>query len=66
MVLWSVTFLGQQGSLNETFKVVTLHGTLDLSAIVLAGGAGFVMGNSILFQVLIPECPHLNTGRLKG
>ncbi len=43
------TFLAQQGFMQKAFLVVMLHGTLELSAIVIAGAAGFVMGNSILF-----------------
>ena len=35
--------------LKEALLVVFIHGTLELSAIVLAGAAGFVMGNSLLF-----------------
>ena len=36
------TFLSQEGFMEEAFKVVMLHGTLELSAIVVAGAAGFV------------------------
>lgn len=35
--------------LFESLLVIYIHGALELSAIVLAGGAGLVMGNSILF-----------------
>lgn len=38
-----------EGVLFEASKNVWLHGTIELSVIVIAGCAGLVMGNSILF-----------------
>ena len=32
-----------------SFLTIWIHGTLEISAIVIAGAAGFVLGNSILF-----------------
>lgn len=43
------TFLIQEGVGKAAFLTVLIHGTLELSAIVIAGCAGFIMGNSILF-----------------
>ncbi|MEL6588599.1 MAG: stage II sporulation protein M [Bacteroidota bacterium] len=43
------TFFHQYGVLMEALPIIYIHGTLELSAIVIAGGAGLVMGNSILF-----------------
>ena len=43
------TFLFQQDYLFESLLVVYIHGTLEISAIIIAGGAGLVMGNSLLF-----------------
>lgn len=60
------TFLAQQGFLNESFKVVMLHGTLELSAIVIAGAAGFVMGNSILFPGTYSRMASFKKGAIKG
>lgn len=60
------TFLGQQGYMNEAFKVVMLHGTLELSAIVLAAGAGFVMGNSILFPGTYSRMDSFKRGAIEG
>lgn len=42
-------FFYQQGLLDVSMLSIWLHGTLEISAIVIAGGAGFVLGNSILF-----------------
>jgi uncharacterized membrane protein SpoIIM required for sporulation len=35
--------------LSKSLLVVWIHGTFEISAIVLAGAAGFVLGNSLLF-----------------
>lgn len=35
--------------LKEALLVIFIHGTLELSAIVIAGTAGFVLGNSFIF-----------------
>jgi uncharacterized membrane protein SpoIIM required for sporulation len=35
--------------LAKSLLVVWIHGTFEISAIILAGAAGFVLGNSLLF-----------------
>ncbi len=42
-------FFYKNGILTTSLSGVFIHGALELSAIVIAGMAGFVMGNSILF-----------------
>jgi uncharacterized membrane protein SpoIIM required for sporulation len=42
-------FFYQKGVLTESLLAIWIHGTLEISAIVIAGGAGLVMGNSFLF-----------------
>lgn len=42
-------FFYQKGLLLTSFLTIWIHGTLEISAIVLAGAAGLVMGNSLLF-----------------
>lgn len=42
-------FFYQYSLLQKALMVVMIHGTLELSAIVIAGAAGFVMGNSFIF-----------------
>jgi len=44
-----MTFFYTKGLLFEASKSVWLHGTIEISVIVIAGCAGIVMGNSILF-----------------
>lgn len=43
------TMFYNQGLLFEASKNVWLHGTIEISVIVVAGAAGLIMGNSILF-----------------
>lgn len=39
----------QQGFLAESLLVVFIHGTLELSAIIIAGAAGLTLGSGILY-----------------
>ncbi|MDX1672624.1 MAG: stage II sporulation protein M [Balneolaceae bacterium] len=52
--------------LGEALKVVFIHGTLELSAIVIAGGAGIVMGNSMLFPGTYSRRESFKMGVRKG
>ena len=42
-------FFNQYDLLGEALRIVFIHGTLEVWAIVVAGAAGFVLGNSFLF-----------------
>lgn len=42
-------FFYQKGLLLTSFAAIFLHGALEISVLVIAGGAGLVLGNSILF-----------------
>ena len=42
-------FFHFHGLLFESILVIWIHGTLEISAIIIAGAAGLTMGNSILF-----------------
>ncbi len=44
-----VHFFAKYGLIGEALRVIFIHGTLELSAIVIAGAAGFVVGNGFLF-----------------
>ena len=56
------TFFYQHGLLGESLLATMLHGTLELSAIIVAGAAGLAIGNGWLFpgtysgSVLKPSC----------
>lgn len=45
---------------------IMMHGTIELSAIVLAGGAGILMGNSLLFPGTYPRSVSFKRGVLRG
>ncbi|MDH5609348.1 MAG: stage II sporulation protein M [Cyclobacteriaceae bacterium] len=45
----------QQGLFDETILTIWIHGTLEISAIVIAGAAGLVMGNGLLFPGTYPR-----------
>lgn len=45
----------QQGLFDETILTIWVHGTLEITAIVIAGGAGLIMGNGILFPGTYPR-----------
>lgn len=42
-------FFYQKGLLFTSVLTIWIHGTLEISAIILAGAAGIIMGNGILF-----------------
>ncbi len=44
-----IHFFAAYGLVEEALRVIFIHGTLELSAIVIAGAAGFVVGNGLLF-----------------
>jgi len=56
------TFFFQHSLLSVSSLGIYLHGTLELSAIVLAGGAGIVLGKSLLF----PGTLHRKTAFMNG
>jgi uncharacterized membrane protein SpoIIM required for sporulation len=60
------TFLFQGGFGQEAILTVMIHGTLELSAIVIAGAAGFTLGNSILFPGTYSRVESLKQGALRG
>jgi uncharacterized membrane protein SpoIIM required for sporulation len=42
-------FFYEYNVLGESLLTIWIHGTLEISAIVIAGGAGLILGNSLLF-----------------
>lgn len=42
-------FFHEQGVLRESLLSIWMHGTLEIGAIVIAGAAGLVLGNGMLF-----------------
>lgn len=59
-------FFYQENELAQALPVIMLHGTIELSSIVIAGGAGFMMGNSLLFPGTYSRLTSFKMGALKG
>jgi uncharacterized membrane protein SpoIIM required for sporulation len=60
------TFFFMKGLGWQSVLVVWIHGTLEISAIIIAGGAGFVLGNSILFPKTYRRLDSLKRGARDG
>jgi uncharacterized membrane protein SpoIIM required for sporulation len=48
-------FFVTKGLFIDSFLAIWIHGTLEISAIVIAGAAGVVLGNSLLFPGTYPR-----------
>lgn len=59
-------FFYQESQLSQALPVIMLHGTIELTSIVIAGGAGFAMGNSILFPRTYSRLESFKMGAMKG
>lgn len=60
------SFLFQYDLVKESILTVFIHGTLELSAIVIAGAAGFEVGHSILFPKTYSRIESLKMGAMRG
>lgn len=59
-------FFYQYGLLDETILSVWVHGTIEISVIIIAGGAGIRMGNSLLFPGTYPRGHSFKKGAKSG
>ncbi len=59
-------FFFEQGVFWESVRTIWIHGTLEISAIVIAGGAGLAMGNSLLFPGTYPRLVSFRRGAIRG
>ena len=50
----------------ESFLTIWQHGTIEIASIVVAGGAGLVLGRSIIFPGTLPRSISLKFGMIKG
>lgn len=50
----------------QSILTVWIHGTLEISAIIIAGGAGLILGNSILFPKTYSRIESLKRGARDG
>jgi uncharacterized membrane protein SpoIIM required for sporulation len=60
------TFLSKEGVFREAMLTVWIHGTIEISVIVIAGGAGFVLGQSILFPKTYKRLDAFKQGIKQG
>lgn len=60
------TFMAQHGVLGDCLLAMMLHGTLELSELVLAGGAGIAMGNGWLFPGTFSRIESFRRGAKRG
>ena len=56
----------QKGLLMSSVLTIWIHGTLEISAITIAGAAGFILGNSYLFPGTYSRLHSLQKGAKKG
>lgn len=66
MVGTFIMFFGLEEQLQQALPVIMLHGTIELSSIVIAAAAGFTMGNSLLFPGTYSRLASFKMGALKG
>lgn len=56
----------QHNLLAKSIGVVWIHGSLEITAIIIAGGAGIVVGNSLLFPKTFSRRDSFMIGAKKG
>lgn len=59
-------FFVKYGLFKVSFLTVWMHGTIEISSIIIAAAAGIVMGNSFLFPGTYPRIYSLQKGAMKG
>ena len=59
-------FFAQHGLLGVSLSTTMLHGTLELSAIVIAGAAGLALGNGWLFPGTYTRLASFRMGAKRG
>jgi uncharacterized membrane protein SpoIIM required for sporulation len=61
-----LTFFYQKGLLADAMSTIWIHGTLEIFAIIVAGGAGLMLGNSILFPGTYSRLHSFKSGVARG
>jgi uncharacterized membrane protein SpoIIM required for sporulation len=59
-------FFFQKGLLITSVLTIWIHGTLEISAIIIAGAAGIIMGNGILFPGTYTRTQSFGRAAKKG
>ena len=60
------SFLAEQGFLLPSIATIWVHGTYEIFAITVAGGAGIVIGNSIIFPKTYSRIESFRRGAVRG
>jgi uncharacterized membrane protein SpoIIM required for sporulation len=60
------TIFYSKGLLVTSFLTIWIHGTIEISSIIIAGAAGIIVGNSILFPKSYTRIESLLIGSLSG
>ena len=66
MVGTFIMFFYNANQLSQALPVIMLHGTIELSSIVIAAAAGFTMGNSLIFPGTYSRLESFKQGAVKG
>jgi uncharacterized membrane protein SpoIIM required for sporulation len=59
-------FIVQKGLLLDSVSTIWIHGTFEIFAVIVAGAAGIVMGNSIVFPGSFSRLQSFRKGAMKG
>jgi uncharacterized membrane protein SpoIIM required for sporulation len=59
-------FMAKEQQVSQAIPVIMLHGTIELTSLVIAGAAGFTMGNSLLFPGTYSRLESFKKGAVKG
>ena len=59
-------FFYTKGLLLQSALTIWIHGTIEISSIIIAGGAGILVGNSFLFPGTYSRLESLKIGASKG
>ncbi len=59
-------FFHQKGLLIASFLSIWIHGTVEISIIIIAGGAGIALGNSYLYPGTLPRLESFKKGAVNG
>ncbi|WP_411894427.1 stage II sporulation protein M [Winogradskyella sp. A2] len=59
-------FFYEKGLLWESARTIWIHGTIEISVIIIAGCAGLVMGNGMIFTGTLPRLESFKRGVING
>jgi uncharacterized membrane protein SpoIIM required for sporulation len=59
-------FFYEKGLLWESARTIWIHGTIEISVIIIAGCAGLVMGNGMIFTETLPRLESFKRGVING